>query len=182
MENLRVLIIEDLKPMRDLLKEVMYGMGVGGVMSAENGEVGLNILSKMLPDIVFCDWDMPKMSGIEFIKHVRRNDLMPRQVPIVLLTGYASPNKIKMARDAGVTEYLIKPFRSVDIAKRIEYIVNKPRDFILSNDFVSKGYIDPEEQWESAVAVCGVYPKAKVRKEEIFDLVRGHVDCLLEIE
>jgi DNA-binding NtrC family response regulator len=56
-------------------------------------------------------------------------------VPIVLVTGYSALIRVAQARDAGVTEFMVKPFSANDMAKRIAYVINKPRDFVDAKDY-----------------------------------------------
>jgi DNA-binding response OmpR family regulator len=79
---------------------------------------------------------MEPMNGIELAHEIRTNALSSnRMVPIVLITGYSALSRVAQARDAGVTEFLVKPFSANDLAKRIAYVINKPRDFIDSHDY-----------------------------------------------
>ena len=56
-------------------------------------------------------------------------------VPVILMTGYSAQPRIENARDLGVTEFLVKPFSASDLARRIAYVINKPRDFVDSEQF-----------------------------------------------
>jgi DNA-binding NtrC family response regulator len=73
-----------------------------------------------------------------------------------VITGYNSLERVKIARDAGVTEFLIKPFKATDVAKRIEHVINHPRDFVSTADFfgpdrrrkIDKNYNGPKRRKE----------------------------------
>ncbi len=130
-KKLTVLVVEDTAPMRKLITSVLETLGVGRVYAAENGERGFEIFKRENPDIVIADWHMEPMSGIELTREIRTNMMSPnRMAPIVLVTGYSALNRVADARDAGVTEFLVKPFSANDLAKRIAYVINKPRDYI----------------------------------------------------
>lgn len=117
--------------MRKLVASVLETMDVGSVYTAESGEEGFEKFRKYNPDIVITDWHMEPMDGIALAKEIRTNMLSPnRMVPIILITGYSAYKRVEDARDAGVTEFLVKPFSANDLAKRIGYVINKPRDFI----------------------------------------------------
>ena len=136
LSKLSVLVIDDTKPMVDLISGVLDGLGVGQIYTAVNGEAGLDSVKRLNPDIVLCDWEMPEFNGIEFTKEIRTNTLYPNpQVPIMMMSGYGMPNRVLKARDAGITEFIVKPFMAQDIAKRIVYVVNHPRDFIDSETY-----------------------------------------------
>ncbi len=135
-KKLSILVVEDTAPMRKLITSVLETLGVGRVFSADNGERGFELFKRENPDIVIADWHMEPMSGIELTREIRGNMLSPnRMVPIVLVTGYSALNRVSEARDAGVTEFLIKPFSANDLAKRIAYVINKPRDYIDSREY-----------------------------------------------
>ena len=130
-EKLTVLVVEDTAPMLKLIVSVLESLGVGHVYSADNGERGFETFKRVNPDIVISDWHMKPMTGIDLALEIRKNPISPnRTVPMVLVTGYSAMSRVAEARDAGVTEFLIKPFSANDLAKRIAYVINKPRDFI----------------------------------------------------
>lgn len=135
-KKLTVLVVEDTAPMRKLITSVLETLGVGRVYSAENGERGFEMFKRENPDIIIADWHMEPMSGIELTREIRTNMMSPnRMAPIVLVTGYSALNRVSDARDAGVTEFLVKPFSANDLAKRIAYVINKPRDYIDNRNY-----------------------------------------------
>ena len=141
-KKLTVLVVEDTAPMRKLIISVLETLGVGRVYSADNGERGFEVFKRENPDIVIADWHMAPISGIQLTQEIRSNMVSPnRMAPIVLVTGYSALNRVSEARDVGVTEFLVKPFSANDLAKRIAYVINKPRDFI-----DSKTYFGPDRR------------------------------------
>ena len=96
----------------------------------------------MNPDIVIADWQMEPMNGIELTHEIRTNQLSPnRMAPVILVTGYSAITRVAQARDVGVTEFIVKPFSANDLAKRLAYVINKPRDFIDAD-----GYFGPDRR------------------------------------
>ncbi len=141
-KKLSVLVVEDTAPMRKLIASVLETMDVGQVYTAEDGEKGYDMMRQHNPDIVVADWHMEPVNGIELTREVRTNALSPnRMVPVILVTGYSAMKRVAEARDAGVTEFMIKPFSANDLAKRIAYVINKPRDFI-----DAEGYFGPDRR------------------------------------
>lgn len=135
-ERLRILIVEDTAPMRKLVTSVLETLGVGVMYTAIDGEQGFSVFCAENPDIVIADWHMEPMSGIELVRKIRRADESPNKlVPIVMMTGYSALPRVAEARDTGATEFLVKPFSANDLARRIAYVINKPRDFIESADY-----------------------------------------------
>ena len=135
-DRLSVLIVEDTVPMQKLVSSVLDTLGVGSIMKADDGTTGFEAFCKHNPDIVIADWHMVPTSGIEMVKQIRRDPLSPNKtVPIIMMTGYSALPRVSEARDTGATEFLVKPFSANDLARRIAYVINKPRDFIETPDY-----------------------------------------------
>ena len=135
-KKLSVLVVEDTGPMRELIVSVLETLGVGKVYTATDGERGFEAFCRKQPDIVIADWHMEPINGIDLTVRIRKDPMSPnRMAPIVLVTGYSALIRVAQARDAGVTEFMVKPFSANDMAKRIAYVINKPRDFIDSKDY-----------------------------------------------
>ena len=134
--KLSVLVVEDTAPMRKLICSVLEALDVGQIAQADNGDEGFKRFCDLNPDIVIADWMMNPTNGIEMTREIRNNTLSPnRTVPIIIVTGYSALQRVAEARDAGVTEFLIKPFSANDLSKRLAYVINKPRDFIDNGDY-----------------------------------------------
>lgn len=152
LKSLKVLVVEDIQPMRELIASVLDSLGFGSIETAESAERGLELTKKLNPDIIICDWMLPNRDGIYFIKDVRMNDTYPnRYVPIILLTAHSEMESVDIARDAGMTEYIIKPFTAAQIAKRIVHVINNPRDFIECST-----YFGPDRRRKSSESYAGV--------------------------
>ena len=137
LERLRVLVVEDNQAMRDLVVAALTNLGIGRIYQIANPERIFESMREGEPDVIITDWQMDHMDGIEMVKKIRRDKLSPDPlIPIIIVTGYNSKPRVEEARDAGVTEFLIKPFTAEDIAKRLASIINKPRDFVQTTDFL----------------------------------------------
>lgn len=135
-ENIRMLVIEDNKPMLSLVKSLLLALGVGDVFGAEDGEEGFEIFRREDPDIVIADWLMKPVDGISFTKRVRTDPLSPNPyAPVILMTGFSEKARVMEARDAGVTEFLVKPFTTKELYRRLAQIIERPRQFVRSEDF-----------------------------------------------
>lgn len=136
LDRINVLVVEDLKPMRDLIVGALEAFGIGHIVTANDGESGFAQFIKHTPDIVITDWMMEPVDGLELIQRIRKSPMsINRLVPIILITGYSAMSRVTRARDLGVTEFLTKPFTADDLAKRITHIINKPRDFVEAPNF-----------------------------------------------
>ena len=122
--------------MRKLVTSLLDTLGIGTIFTATNGENGYELYRKENPDIIITDWHMMPTSGIELVSKIRNNPDSPnKMVPIIMMTGYSAMPRVSEARDSGATEFLVKPFSANDLARRIAYVINKPRDFIETGDF-----------------------------------------------
>ena len=135
-KNISVLIVEDNQPMLDLAKSLLLTFGVGMVYSARHGEEGFGVFCKENPDMVIADWMMKPMDGISLTRRIRNDHASPNQfVPVILMTGFSERRRVVQARDAGVTEFLVKPFNARDLYRRVAQIIERPRQFVRSEDF-----------------------------------------------
>jgi CheY-like chemotaxis protein len=108
--ELRVLVVDDNAQMRGILQSMLRAFGVRAVSLAVDGSDALVQLERRQFDIAICDWLMEPMDGYEFVRKARASaDPGIRDLPIVMLTGQAEMRQVLAARDAGVTEYLLKP-------------------------------------------------------------------------
>lgn len=135
-DRLRILVVEDNNPMLEICKTLLITFGVGEVISAKNGEDGYKLFCKENPDIVLADWMMHPTDGISLTRRIRNDARSPNHyVPIILMTGFSEKKRVVQARDAGVTEFLVKPFTARDLYKRVAQIIERPRQFVRSEDF-----------------------------------------------
>lgn len=136
LQSIRVLIVEDNQPMLDLAKSILATFGVGMVYTAKNGEDGFKKFCDLNPDLVVADWMMKPMDGISLTRRIRNDAASPNQfVPVILMTGFSEKRRVIQARDAGVTEFLVKPFNARDLYRRISQVIERPRQFVRSEDF-----------------------------------------------
>lgn len=122
--------------MCELLVDVLETLGVGTTTVTQNGEDAFRLFCKHKPDIVLTDWHMSPMNGMELTQKIRNETPYPEKMtPIIMMTGFSSPERISEARDSGTTEFLVKPFSVKDLSKRLTHIIKMPRDFIISENF-----------------------------------------------
>ena len=131
-----VLVVEDNQPMMDIVRSLLITFGVGDVVCAKNGEEGYELFKDRKPDLVIADWMMKPMNGIDLTKKIRTSSDTPNPFcPVILMTGFSEKSRVLEARDAGVTEFLVKPFHVKDLYKRLAQIIERPRQFVDSQHF-----------------------------------------------
>lgn len=159
LKKVSALVVEDLHPMRSVIVSVLDAFGIGTIYEAPNGERGYDLFQKHNPDIVITDWLMEPVDGLELIRMIRLNkESVNRLVPIIMMTGYSAMQRVTVARDLGTTEFLTKPFTGRDLAKRINLIINRPRDFVETQEFFGpnrrrkngEGYSGPKRRGDES--------------------------------
>ncbi|HIJ61550.1 MAG TPA: response regulator [Rhodospirillaceae bacterium] len=135
-EGLSFLVVDDNEHMRRLVRRVLNGMGVEQVRGAVDGSAAISELKVEVPDILITDWLMGPMDGLQLTHFLRKGANSPnRFLPIIMMTGFAEREKVFQARDAGVTEFLVKPLSASSLFSRIQAIVEKPRPFVHIGEF-----------------------------------------------
>jgi CheY-like chemotaxis protein len=118
---IRILVVEDETPMRQLVCEMLRRMGIDVIEHAASGDAALAKISPTQPfDLVICDWNMPKMSGIELLKRARRSS--PDTI-FLMTTGRTDLRSVQEARAAGATGYLVKPFSPVQLREEVSALL-----------------------------------------------------------
>lgn len=105
----RVLLVDDSKVMRQIIRNILAGVGISQVVEAGNGEQALKQLELGPVDLVMTDWNMPIMNGLEFTKAVRRHSRLAA-TPIVMVTTEGGKRALAEAEAAGIDGHLCKPF------------------------------------------------------------------------
>jgi two-component system chemotaxis response regulator CheY len=122
-----VLIIDDQKSMRGIIRQLLSRGGISGISEAENGEQAIELLNKTqnsLPDVILCDLYMDKMDGMEFVNRVRRDKEKPYyQIPVLLLTGEKDAFVLDVAKQAGAARILTKPISSEQLVLEIKQVI-----------------------------------------------------------
>lgn len=135
-EDLKVLIVDDDRHIRMLIRNVVFGLGVKDVGEAKDGQTGLEVMAEFSPNLVLCDLKMEPMDGLEFVHQVRTDPDNPhRLVPIIMVTAYADMEAITGARDTGVNEFMAKPISAAALEKRIRHVLEDPRGFVEAEQF-----------------------------------------------
>ena len=145
LKSFRVLAVEDYPFMADLIAMMLREFGVGHIVQAINIQEAKEVLTlfnsessdpRNAIDIVIVDWLMPDGDGPEFLKWIREHrKAQIKFLPTILCSAYASEDIVKMARDSGANEALVKPVSAIKLAQRILHVVDHPRSYVKTPDF-----------------------------------------------
>lgn len=116
----RCLIVDDSRVVRKVSRKIVENLGYD-VIEAENGEEALARCKADMPDLILLDWDMPVMTGIEFISRLRALNA-PHRAKAVFCTSKGDTHDIYRGIDAGADEYVTKPFDEASLKAKLEKI------------------------------------------------------------
>lgn len=108
-ESLRVLVVDDQPEVRALIRDMLAEIGVIRTFEAANGIEAIEFMQAGgdVIDFIICDWNMPAMSGIDFLKQIRA---VHPDLPFLMVTGKSDKDSVLEAKDSGVSAYIRKPF------------------------------------------------------------------------
>jgi CheY-like chemotaxis protein len=133
---MNLLVADDNAHMRAIIVAVLKGLGFDRVREASSGADALTVLREGKTDIAIVDFRMDPVDGVEFTRLVRNaEDSANPYLPIIMLTGYADRARVFEARDAGVTELIVKPVTAQALIARLNAVIYHPRPFIRSTDY-----------------------------------------------
>jgi len=132
----RVLIVDPNAHAARLLTDLMKALGAREIAVEATDSRALKTAAALEPGIVFTERSGPGLDGENLARRLRRSDLPCRRAPIIMVTAEATASTILGARDAGVHEFLRKPFTSADLQRRVENVALKPRDWVEAVEYV----------------------------------------------
>jgi two-component system chemotaxis response regulator CheY len=120
-ENARILVIDDEPLIRLTVCKALGRFGVKELRQAGDGEAGFEETQVFLPDLVFCDIHMPKMSGIEYLEKLRTTPVKGlNDTPVIFLTSDRQEDMVVIAKDLKVDGYIVKPVAIPALQKNLE--------------------------------------------------------------
>jgi two-component system chemotaxis response regulator CheY len=118
-DKVRILVVDDFSTMRRVIRRILRDMGLENVVEADNGKKAWDLLRTGRFDIVICDWNMPRMSGLDLLEKIRSADDLA-ELPFMMVTAEGKKNFILEATQKGVTGYITKPFSAEQLAGKLK--------------------------------------------------------------
>ena len=122
MSKFKVLIVDDKTNMRRTMRNMLRSMGFSNFREADDGDVALKKLRTEKFDLVICDWNMPRLSGVEVLR-IMREDERFREVPFLMITAEVEEETVAEVLEAEVDAYIIKPFVQDTLEDKIAEIM-----------------------------------------------------------
>lgn len=154
-DQLKVLVVDDNLHMRRLVTAILQAFGAKHIFEAPDGEKAWNRLREVNPDVIILDWMMDAMNGVELTKLIRTSSSSPNPfVPIIMLSGHTSAERVREARDSGINEFLAKPVSANTMLSHLTSVIENPRPYIRTKNyfgpcrrrFVDVEYAGPERR------------------------------------
>lgn len=122
-DKLKILLVDDSFESLNLVRNMLKDIGLTQVFTAKDGVEALGFLDVFddadSVDVILCDWNMPRMSGIEVLRQIRTCDA---DLPFLMMTGNADVDSVVEAKSYGVTGYIRKPFSSDELKKKLKLV------------------------------------------------------------
>ena len=122
MAVIQILVVEDESAVRELLAATLSGAGYE-VLEAATGSEAQQLVGDENPSLILLDWMLPGMSGLEFAKWLKRDDRLC-EIPLIMLTARDEENYKVQGLEAGVDDYVTKPFSTRDLTEKVKQILS----------------------------------------------------------
>ncbi|MFH0728879.1 MAG: chemotaxis response regulator CheY [Pseudomonadota bacterium] len=119
--SMKILIVDDFATMRRIMKNILKQIGFTNIIEADDGTTALAELQKTSVDLIISDWNMPKMTGLDLLKAVRSSPNL-KDLPFLMVTAEAQKQNVIDAVQAGVSNYVVKPFTAEAISDKLKKI------------------------------------------------------------
>lgn len=126
-QNIKILLVDDFEMVRTMLKNVLTNLGFQNFTEAENGQEALDLITKAKEEgapfeLVFCDWNMPIMTGIELLETIKKKPEL-KGLLFVMVTAEVEQQSVIRALKAGANDYIFKPVAPDALSKKIDRLL-----------------------------------------------------------
>lgn len=119
---MQILLVDDSRTIRNIQKNVLARLGYTDIREAADGVEALCQISQARPDLALIDWNMPNMDGLTLVRKIRATD---PKMPLIMCTTEAEKRRVVEALQAGVNNYIVKPFDGEMLAEKIKTTLDK---------------------------------------------------------
>jgi two-component system chemotaxis response regulator CheY len=183
LRHVSIMIVDDQEFNAKILRQMLRVLGASDIRVFNNGEDAWEDFKERPVDMVITDWKMQPMSGLKLTNLIRNSPDSPNVfVPMILVTAFREREHVFKARDAGVTEYVVKPVSPRGLFSRIEAVIERPRRFVRVGDFFGpdrrrhtkeldgadrRGHEPPEDKLQLNPAATAAERKREMGQDEI---------------
>ena len=118
-KNMRILVVDDFQTMRRIIVNLLRQLGFTNMVEADDGSTAWERLQAgEHVDLIVSDWNMPKMTGMDFLKQVRASEKW-KTTPFIMVTAEGKRENVIAAVQAGVSNYIVKPFNAATLKEKL---------------------------------------------------------------
>ncbi|MGE3727228.1 MAG: response regulator [Candidatus Sericytochromatia bacterium] len=125
----KILVVDDAIVARKMIKRHLTGSAYEDAILIEaiSGENGLELFDESI-NIVMSDWNMPGINGLDFVREIRHREKVwgrseSQMIPVIMITTEGTAQKVNLAKDAGVNEYIVKPFSAAQLVEALDNVL-----------------------------------------------------------
>jgi two-component system chemotaxis response regulator CheY len=121
-KNMRVFIVDDYTTMLRILRNLLRQLEINQVEEASDGDTAFQMMLKTPPELIISDWNMVPMTGLELLRKVRAEPKL-RRIPFIMVTAESKTENVLAAKEAGVSNYIVKPFNAETLRAKIASVL-----------------------------------------------------------
>ena len=122
--NMPILIVDDYKTMLRVLRNFLLQLNFGNIAEATDGSIALQKLRQQDFGFVISDWNMEPMTGMQLLREVRADDKL-KHLPFIMITAESKSENVVAAKQAGVSNYIVKPFSAETLKSKMTSVLGK---------------------------------------------------------
>lgn len=122
--NMRILVVDDFQTMRRIIINLLKQLGFNNVTENDDGATGWDRLQTEKIDLIISDWNMPKMTGMDFLRKVRADEKF-KTIPFIMVTAEGKRENVIAAVQAGVSNYIVKPFNAATLKEKLVKVIGE---------------------------------------------------------
>jgi len=123
-KSMQILIVDDYNTMRRIIRNLLKQLGFDNVDEASDGADAFKKLQEKTFHLVISDWNMEPMTGLELLKLVRA-DAKLKNLPFIMVTAESKPENVIAAKQAGVSNYIVKPFNAETLKGKMSSVIGE---------------------------------------------------------
>ena len=122
-KDMNVLIVDDYNTMLRIIKNLLKQLGFNNVDEATDGEAALEKIRNKTYGLIISDWNMEPMTGLDLLKNIRASNENYKSTPFIMITAESKTENVVMAKQAGVNNYIVKPFNAETLKMKISTVL-----------------------------------------------------------
>ena len=121
---MNIIVVDDYNTMRRIIRNLLKQLGFDNVDEAADGGEAFNKMKEKSYQLVISDWNMEPMTGLELLKLVRADDKL-KMTPFIMVTAESKPENVIAAKQAGVSNYIVKPFNAETLKTKMTSVIGE---------------------------------------------------------